>query len=65
MAISSIYHNVILRTPEQVEAFIRAAEASLADPYIRPEGPIEVVNSNREEIMRILDLNEKNRSKQS
>ncbi len=37
MAISSIYHNVILRTPEQVEAFIRAAEASLADPYIRPD----------------------------
>ena len=32
MAISSIFHNVILREPEQVEAFIRAAEASLAEP---------------------------------
>ena len=38
MATSSIFHNVILRTPEQVEAFINAAEASLADPYERPEG---------------------------
>ena len=38
MATSSIFHNVILRTPEQVEAFIRAAEASEADPYVKPEG---------------------------
>ena len=38
MATSSIFHNVILRTPEQVEAFINAAEASLADPYVMPEG---------------------------
>ena len=63
MAVSSIFHNVILDTPEKVEAFIRAAEASLADPYIRPEGPITVVNSDKEEIRRILDLNEKNRRK--
>lgn len=37
MAVSSIFHNVILDTPEKVEAFIRVAEASLADPYIRPD----------------------------
>ena len=38
MATSSIFHNVILRTPEEVEAFVKAAEASMADPYVRPEG---------------------------
>ncbi len=60
MATSSIFHNVILRTPEQVNAFIRAAEASLADPYVRPEGPIATVTTDPEEIRRMFDLWEKN-----
>ena len=59
MAISSIFHNVILREPEQVEAFIRAAEASLADPYV-PEGPVTQVENDPEVIRRIFELNEKN-----
>jgi hypothetical protein len=64
MATSSIFHNVILRTPEQVEAFIRAAEASEADPYVKPEGaPTYRVTTDKNEIMRILELNEKNRTK--
>ena len=33
MATSSIFHNVILNEPKQVEAFINALEASEADPY--------------------------------
>ena len=48
MAVSSIFHNVILDTPEKVDAFIRAAEASLADPYIRPEGPVARVATPEE-----------------
>ena len=36
MAVSSIFHNVILDTPEKVEAFISAMEASEAHPYVRP-----------------------------
>ena len=48
MATSSIFHNVILDTPEKVDAFIRAAEASLADPYIRPEGPVARVATPEE-----------------
>ena len=60
MATSSIFHNVILRTPEQVEAFIRAAEASLADPYVRPEEPLTQVENDPEVIRRIFELNEKN-----
>ncbi len=37
MAVSSIFHNVILDTPEKVEAFLDAADASMADPYVRPK----------------------------
>ncbi|MBQ9574550.1 MAG: hypothetical protein IJR27_04650 [Synergistaceae bacterium] len=63
MAVSSIFHHVILREPEEIEAFIRAAEASMADPYPRHEGPMYQVNSDPEEIRRIFELNEKNRAK--
>ena len=38
MATSSIFHNVILREPEEIQAFVDAIEASIADPYVRPEG---------------------------
>lgn len=63
MAVSSIFHNVVLRTPEQVEAFIRAAEASEADPYVKPAGaPTYKVNSDPDDILRIIELNEKNRA---
>ena len=62
MATSSIFHNVILREPEEIEAFIRAAEASEANPYRKPEGtPTYKVSADPDEIMRILELNEKNR----
>ena len=49
MAESSIFHNVILDTPEKVEAFINAAEASLAHPYVRPEGisPMKVITDSQ------------------
>ncbi|MBQ7154338.1 MAG: hypothetical protein IJR85_02145 [Synergistaceae bacterium] len=61
MATSSIFHNVILRTPEQVEAFINAAEASLADPYVRPEGiPETRPITDPEELDRLWKLREKN-----
>ena len=59
MATSSIFHNVILRTPEQVEAFINAAEASLADPYVRPEGISIARAATPEEIDRLWELREK------
>ena len=63
MAVSSIFHNVVLRTPEQVEAFIRAAEASEADPYVKPAGaPTYKVNADPEDTLRIIELNEKNRT---
>ena len=63
MATSSIFHNVILREPEQIEAFIRAAEASEANPYIKPTGaPTYQVTADPNEITRILELNEKSRT---
>ena len=60
MAVSSIFHNVILRTPEQVEAFIRACEASEADPYVKPAGaPTYTVSHDKESLRRIFELHEK------
>lgn len=62
MATSSIFHNVILREPEKIEAFIRAAEASEANPYKKAEdAPTYKVSTDLDEITRILELNEKNR----
>ena len=58
MATSSIFHNVILRTPEQVEAFIRAAEASLADPYI-PKSKETHLITDPEELRQLIELREK------
>ena len=59
MAVSSIFHNVILDTPEKVEAFISAMEAH---PYVRPEGmPKARFVTDPEEIARIHELREKNR----
>ena len=60
MATSSIFHNVILDTPEKVDAFIRACEASEADPYVKPAGaPVYKVTDDPEEIRRIYELCEK------
>lgn len=60
MATSSIFHNVILRTPEQIDAFIRACEASEADPYVKPAGfPVHRV-ATPDEIEYIWEIREKN-----
>ena len=57
MATSSIFHNVILDTPEKVDAFIRACEASEADPYVKPAGaPTYKVTDDPSEIARIFEL---------
>ena len=62
MAVSSIFHNVILDMPEKVEAFISAMEASEAHPYVWPEGmPKARYVTDPEEIARIHELREKNR----
>jgi len=62
MATSSIFHNVILREPEQIEAFIRAAEASEANPYIKPAGaPTYQVTTDPNEIRRLSELRRRSR----
>lgn len=55
MATSSIFHNVILREPEQIEAFIRAAEASEANPYKKPAGAPTYSVASKEEIQKLLE----------
>ncbi|MBQ7593156.1 MAG: hypothetical protein IJU48_02240 [Synergistaceae bacterium] len=58
MATSSIFHNVILREPEEIEAFIRASEAN---PYRKPEGaPTYKVSTDPDDIRRLWELREKN-----
>ena len=62
MATSSIFHNVILREPEQIEAFIRAAEASEANPYRKPAGaPTYQVTTDPNEIRRLSELRRRSR----
>ncbi|MBQ7219605.1 MAG: hypothetical protein IJS28_01350 [Synergistaceae bacterium] len=64
MAVSSIFHHVILDTPEKIEAFANALEASLAHPYVRPEGSVARV-ATPEEVHKIWELREKNMRKKS
>lgn len=61
MATSSIFHNVILREPEQIEAFIRAAEASEANPYRKPAGAPTYSVASKEEVQRLLERRYKSR----
>ena len=66
VAVSSIFHNVILRTPEQIEEFIRACEASEADPYVKPAGaPTYTVTTDPAEIRRLSELRRKNRERKN
>ena len=62
VAASSIFHNIILRELEEIEVFIRAAETSEANLYRKPtDAPTYKVSADPDEIMRILELNEKDR----
>lgn len=61
MATSSIFHNVILNEPKQVEAFVKALEASEADPYIRVIEPLEAVISDKDKIRRLQELRRRHR----
>ena len=58
MATSSIF----IKEPEEIEAFIGAAETSEANPYRKTKGaPMYKVSADPDEIMIILELNEKSR----
>ena len=62
MATSSIFHNVILNEPKQVEAFVNAMEASLADPYTAPYTPLSELIADKNEIIRLHELRQRNRN---
>lgn len=61
MATSSIFHNIVINDPQKIEAFIAAAEASIASPYARPDGPMQQVTTDPGKLRRILELNKKSR----
>lgn len=56
MATSSIFHNVILNEPKQVEAFINALEASEADPYMASRTPLSELMVSQDELKRLHEL---------
>ena len=62
MATSNIFHNVILNEPKQVEAFVNAMEASLADPYTVPHTPLSELIADKNEIIRLHELRQRNRN---
>ena len=61
MATSSIFHNIVINDPKKADAFVAALDASLADPYKRPDGPLTQVVSDKNEILRLHELRRKNR----
>ena len=60
MATSSIFHNVVLNDPEQIEDFLGALEASEADPYVSSRMSLSDVMTTKEEILRLHELRMKN-----
>lgn len=56
MATSSIFHNVILTTPKEVESFVNALEASIADPYPAPRMSLSEIMADKDEIRRLHEL---------
>ena len=56
MATSSIFHNVVLRDPKEVEDLLTALEASAADPYVSTGISLSEVMTTKEDILRLHEL---------
>ena len=56
MATSSIFHNVILTSPKEVESFVNALEASIDDPYPAPRMSLSEIMADKDEIRRLHEL---------
>ena len=53
MATSSIFHNVVLKDPKEVDDFLTALEASEADPYVSSEMSLSEVMTTKDDILRL------------
>ena len=51
MATSSIFHNVVLRDPKEIDDFLTALEASEADPYVSSGMSLSEVMTTKEDIL--------------
>ena len=60
MATSSIFHNVVLKDPKEVDDFLTALEASEADPYASSGMSLSEVMTTKEDILRLHELRMKN-----
>lgn len=56
MATSSIFHNVVLSDPKDVEDFLTALEASETDPYVSSGMSLSEVMTTKEDILRLHEL---------
>lgn len=56
MATSSIFYNVVLRDPKDVNDFLTALEASEADPYVSTGKSLSEVMTTKEDILRLHEL---------
>ena len=56
MATSSIFYNVVLRDPKDVNDFLTALEASEADPYVSTGKSLSEVMTTKEDILRLQEL---------
>ena len=62
MAASSIFYNVILTTPKEVESFVNALETSIANPYPTPRMSLSEIMADKDEIRRLHELRVQNRN---
>ena len=60
MATSSIFYNVVLKDPKEVDDFLTALEASEADPYVSSGMSLSEVMTTKEDILRLHELRMKN-----
>lgn len=56
MATSSIFYNVVLRDPKDVNDFLTALEASEADPYVSTGKSLSEVMTTKEDILKLHEL---------
>ena len=60
MATSSIFYNVVLKDPKEVDDFLTALESSEADPYVSSGMSLSEVMTTKEDILRLHELRMKN-----
>lgn len=56
MATSSIFYNVVLRDPKDVNDFLTVLEASESEPYVSTGKSLSEVMTTKEDILKLHEL---------